>query len=143
MARGRKSGCGHRTVPHTADVRIEAWAPTREECLAEAVRAMVDSFADIRGVDPTATREVHLPAGEAADELTALLDEVVYRMDVAGEIPLRVRVSRHGTDLLARFAMADTTTAPQTGAVPKAVSLHELRFDRGSGGWTCAVTLDV
>jgi SHS2 domain-containing protein len=29
------------------------------------------------------------------------------------------------------------------GAVPKAVSLHELRFDGGPAGWSCGVTLDV
>jgi hypothetical protein len=29
---------GPRTVPHTGVLRIEAWAATREECLAEAVR---------------------------------------------------------------------------------------------------------
>ena len=33
-------------MPHTANVRIEAWAPTREECIAEAVRGLVDGFAD-------------------------------------------------------------------------------------------------
>ncbi|HEV8559398.1 MAG TPA: archease [Actinophytocola sp.] len=37
---------GHRAVPHTADIRIEAWAPTREACLGEAVAALVESFAD-------------------------------------------------------------------------------------------------
>jgi SHS2 domain-containing protein len=36
-------------MPHTADLRIEAWAPTREECLAEAVRSLVDSFAVVAG----------------------------------------------------------------------------------------------
>jgi SHS2 domain-containing protein len=31
------------------------------------------------------------------------------------------------------------------GAVPKAVSLHDLRFapDAGTGQWSCAVTIDV
>jgi SHS2 domain-containing protein len=43
---------GHRTVPHTADLRIEAWAATREECLAEAVRGLVGSFAAVAGVQP-------------------------------------------------------------------------------------------
>ena len=46
------AGRGHRTVPHTADLRIEAWAPTREECLAEAVRGLVDSFAVVAPQPP-------------------------------------------------------------------------------------------
>ena len=43
---------GHRTVPHTADLRIEAWAPTREECMAEAARGLVGSFAAVAGSPP-------------------------------------------------------------------------------------------
>ena len=38
---------GYRRVPHTADVRIEAWAPTREECVERAVVAMVDGFVEL------------------------------------------------------------------------------------------------
>ncbi|SCE66445.1 Archease protein family (MTH1598/TM1083) [Micromonospora haikouensis] len=43
------SGRGRRSVAHTADVRIEAWAPDREGCVAEAVAAMVETFADTTG----------------------------------------------------------------------------------------------
>ena len=43
---------GHRTVPHTADLRIEAWAVTCEECLAEALRGLVGSFAAVVGRQP-------------------------------------------------------------------------------------------
>ena len=38
-------GSGHRGVPHTADLRIEAWAPTGG-CLAGR-KGMVGSFADV------------------------------------------------------------------------------------------------
>jgi len=39
--------------------------------------------------------------------------------------------------------MADADALPVTGAAPKAVTLHGLRFDGGPDGWTCSVTLDV
>ncbi|HKI42920.1 MAG TPA: hypothetical protein VKA66_21670, partial [Mycobacterium sp.] len=28
---------GHLTVPHTADLRIEAWAPNRDGCIRQAM----------------------------------------------------------------------------------------------------------
>jgi hypothetical protein len=31
------SASGYRIVPHTADLRIEAWAPTRNGCIRQAV----------------------------------------------------------------------------------------------------------
>jgi SHS2 domain-containing protein len=44
-----QAGRGHWTMPHPADLRIEAWGPTREDCLAEAVLGLVDSFAVVAG----------------------------------------------------------------------------------------------
>ena len=51
------AGRGHRTVPHTADLRVEAWAPTREACLAEAVRGLVDRFAVVAAARTRHTAE--------------------------------------------------------------------------------------
>jgi SHS2 domain-containing protein len=40
-------------------------------------------------------------------------------------------------------AWGPTREACLPGAVPKAVTLHELRFARSEAGWSCAVTIDV
>jgi len=64
-------GQGHHTVPHTADLRVEAWAPTREECMAEAVRGLVDSFAVVAGHRPHRRAERHMRAGSDEDLLVA------------------------------------------------------------------------
>lgn len=131
-------------MPHTADVRIEAWAPTRERCLAEAVAALLDSFADTSGAQPTAAAEFQVEPGGDEDLLVGVLDEVIFRLDTEGELPLatEVRVTDDG-GLRVRWRTAGTDAVQLVGAVPKAVSLHGLRFDRDGDGWSCAVTLDV
>lgn len=139
----RKGAAGHRTVPHTADLRIEAWAPTAEQCVAEAVQAMVRSFADLTPTSPTVHREFVVRAGAMEERLVTVLDEVIYRMDSADEIPWAVAVRWEGSDLRVALAMADVSQATVIGAVPKAVSLHRLSFGRDDAGWHCAVTLDV
>ncbi|MEU4383400.1 archease [Micromonospora echinofusca] len=141
----RRPGRGHRRLPHTADVRIEAWAPTRQECVAEAVAALVDTFVDPAGARPGARREFHAPAGDGdADLLVGVLDEVIFRMETAGELPLHTAVADDGAGgLRVRWRTADTDAVELVGAVPKAVSLHGLRFGPDGGGWSCAVTLDV
>jgi SHS2 domain-containing protein len=139
------AGQGHRTVPHTADLRIEAWAPTREECLAEAVRGLVDSFVDAAGVRPRRTAGRHLAAGSDEDLLVAVIDEVIYRLDADGEVPVAVAVQRvgdGGIDLV--VSLADVDTVEIVGAAPKAASLHELRCAPDPAGqWACSVTVDV
>ncbi len=136
---------GHRTVPHTADLRVEAWAPTREECLAEAVRGLVESFADVGGARPRRSAERHLTAGPDEDLLVAVVDEVIYRLDADGEVPVSVEVRRvhdSGVDLVMSLAAVEAVEI--VGAAPKGASLHELRCEADSAGrWSCGVTVDV
>ena len=90
------NGSGYRSVPHTADLRIEAWAPTRDECIAQAVRGAVASFADISSAGPGRVRNRLLTADSGEDLLVAVLDEVIYLLDTAGEIPIDVVVESGG-----------------------------------------------
>lgn len=136
---------GHRTVPHTADLRIEAWAATREECLAEAVRGLVDSFADVSRGRPRRTAQRQVIAGTDEDLLAAVLDEVIYRMDADDEIPVAVTVRPAGDcGVHLILSLADMDSVDITGAGPKAVTLHELRCSAdASGRWSSSVTVDV
>jgi SHS2 domain-containing protein len=138
-----ETGSGHRAVPHTADVRVEAWAPTREQCIAEAVLGTVETFLDTSSVHPESSRRSRVAAHSDEDLLVAVLDEVIYYMDALGEVPVDVEVEPINGDVDIRFAMIDAAKLPQVGAVPKAVSWHELGLSPGPRGWSCSVTLDV
>ncbi len=136
---------GHRTVPHTADLRIEAWAETREECLAEAVRGLVGSFAVVAGRQPCRRDGCAVTARSDEDLLVAVVDEVIYRLDADGEIPVSVAVRpAPGDGVTVSFALVPVAAAEITGAVPKAASLYKLRCAPDAAGWwSCAVTVDV
>ncbi len=136
---------GHRSVPHTAGLRIEAWGPTREECLAEAVRGLVDSFTAVAGRMPRRRVRCHLTAESDEDLLVAVLDEVIYRLDADGEVPVAVAVRpAPGGGAVLFLVLVPVAETEITGAAPKAASLHELRFAPDPArGWSCAVTIDV
>src|SRR5690606_26023650 len=104
---------------------------------------MVGSFVDVSGAAEVTGREVPLPGADPAGQLVALLDEVIYRMDVDGHLPRRVSVESGRDGLMARLGMVDAAVLPTFGAVPKAVALHELSVAEDAGGWRCSVTLDV
>ncbi|HEX5597127.1 MAG TPA: archease [Micromonosporaceae bacterium] len=140
---GEHPPAGHRRVPHTADLRIEAWAPSRERCVAEAVTALVDSFTEMPPELPTTTVGFRAEPGTDEDLLVGVLDEVIFRMDTAGQLPADVEVTAADGGLDVQFRMVDTDRVELIGAVPKAVSLYELRFERREADWACAVTLDV
>jgi SHS2 domain-containing protein len=137
------TGVGYRSVPHTADIRIEAWAPTREQCLAEAVRALVAGFADTAASPATRTSEALIDPGTDEDLLLDLLNEVIYRLETEGMIPLAAEVEALPRGLRVRFEMTDADRAEPIGAAPKAVSLHDLRLTHDGGQWSCTATVDV
>ncbi|WP_329260994.1 archease [Actinoallomurus sp. NBC_01490] len=139
----REESAGHRIVPHTADLRIEAWAPTREQCIAEAVYAMVGAFTDLTSTVPAVRREFVVPAAPAQDQLVTVLNELIYRMDTDDEVPRAVEVRRKGADLQVLLAMADTARVTVIGAAPKAVTRRRLSFGPIDTGWRCIVTLDA
>ncbi|WP_031482240.1 archease [Streptomyces bicolor] len=139
----RSGGSGHRAVPHTADVRIEAWAVSRERCLVEAALGMVECFADVTAVRPTSVERVRFVEDSDEDLLTALLDEVVFRLDVDGRVPVDLEADTTDGDLDVRLALADLADVEVTGATPKGISWHGLHIGPGPYGWSCAVTVDV
>ncbi|WP_051826881.1 archease [Kitasatospora aureofaciens] len=79
-------------MPHTADLRLVAWAPTAEGCVHEAVHAVVEGFADTSGARPAGERTCAVTADSDEDLLVSVLEEVIYRMDVDGGIPLATEV---------------------------------------------------
>ena len=134
---------GHRTVPHTADLRIEAWAPTRDGCIRQAVLGAVESFLDTSSARPQQTRLCRLTGDSDDDLLVAALEEVIYLLDSTGQAPVDVNLSEADGAADMTLAMVNASVVPQVGAVPKAVSLNDLDLSKGKHGWRCSVTLDV
>jgi SHS2 domain-containing protein len=141
---------GHRTLPHTADLALEAWAPTMGQCIAEAVHALVESFADVRAAIPD--QAVTLTVEEAADEdlLVRVLNDVIYQLEVHGRVPVDISVTEPeedpagpGVRAEVRFATAPVGGTELTGAIPKAVTLHELSLTHTDDHWRCHVTVDI
>ncbi|WP_369197935.1 archease [Streptomyces djakartensis] len=139
----RPGECGHRAVPHLGDIRIEAWAACREHCLAEAVLAMVETFADVSGVRPTATGRVRLADASDDDLLAGLLDEIIRRLEEYGEIPVDVEADEADGGLDVRLAVAGVADVAITGRVPTAVAWEELRVGPDPYGWSCTVRVNA
>lgn len=135
---------GHASLPHTADVSIEAWAPSAEECYEEAVAAFVDIFADVTGASAGERRPFHVGPGSAERLLVLLLDEVLLAVDIEGLVPRAVHVERPGPGGLAGvFTLVPVDEATVVGSVAKGVSYEGLVFAGKDGRWRCQATVDV
>lgn len=135
-------GTGHRALPHTADLIVEAWAPSRTACLAEAVRALVDTFADVSTVEATERAPVDVAAGDDADIVVGLLEEVLYVLDVHDAVPVTVSVTESADGgLRGTLGLAPLARVSQTGPAPKGIAGTTLTAE--GAGWVCRATVDV
>lgn len=135
---------GHRVVPHTADIIIEAWGPSRVTCLEEAALALVDSFAHVEEVPVTELVPIDLESGGDEGLLVSLLEEIIYVVDVLGGVPVRATLSEteHG-GVAGSLDVAPAEALEIHGSLPKGVSFTDLEFARTGSLWRCRATIDV
>lgn len=134
---------GHRLLPHTADVMVEAWGPDLAACCEEAVAALAAVHLDVARAVVAGRRDAHLPPAPPDRLVLAALDEAIFLLDTADGVPVAAEV-RPAADggLDVTFQLADPATVEPTGAVPKAVS-SEVELDEGADGVRCRVVVDV
>ncbi|HSJ45399.1 MAG TPA: archease [Euzebyales bacterium] len=131
-------------MPHTADVIVEAWGPTRDACLRHAVLGLVATFADVGDVTASASVPRSFPADSGENLLVALLEEVLYLLDAEDRVPVDVAVTAAADGgLHGEFHVASAAAVDQRGAVPKAITHHGMELRRNAGAWRCRVTVDV
>jgi SHS2 domain-containing protein len=139
----RAGSRGHALRPHTADVVIEAWAPTASACYEEAVAAFLDAFVDTSGSTATTSTSFDIGPGRPEVLLVMLLEEVLVLVEVDELVPSASSVEARGERLLGTFSVVPAAAAEVTGSIPKGVSYQGLVFSPAAGGWRCRATVDV
>jgi SHS2 domain-containing protein len=141
---------GHRSVAHTADVGISAWAADLPALLEEAAAGLTDLLADIdRGAAPTAADEVTVEGRDLAGLVYAWLNELIGWAEVNAAAPVAVRVEQvletaDGWRLRARWAgvaYGDAGARPRLGV--KSATYHRLAVEPTDDGWQLTAYLDV
>lgn len=143
----RTGGRGHAVREHTADVLIEAWAPTRAACLEEALAAWVETFAEPSAGTPRRDGTVRLcweGAGADEDLLADLLEEAIARLDADGLVVTVARLGdRPDGSVTGELLAVPLDAVEVTGAAPKGVSRSGLELSRHDGGWAARAIIDV
>jgi SHS2 domain-containing protein len=133
---------GHRSVTHQSDIELEAWAPTCERCLTEAVDALADCFVVPPRPQPSELVEwTHLD-NDPENLLGYLLDWVVYHRRVFGRVPVTTDIERSSEwDL--RFETADIDGSAPTEHAPESIYVRGISVRSEPDGWHCQATLDI
>lgn len=140
-------GRGHRILPHTADVIVEAWGPDLAACVEEAITALISICVDVRPASIERTRSVRVGPGSYESVLLAALDEVIFSLDTSTDVPVGVGVSLLDGDaevhLDLEFQLAASASVEPAGAGPKAISRSGLNVESSPNEVQCTFLVDV
>jgi SHS2 domain-containing protein len=113
-------------------------------CLEAAVRGLVSTFADVTAVEATDSIEESFAESTDEDLLVAVLEQVIYLVEVVGVVPVTVDfVDEKAGRLAGSFAVAPLEAVEICGPAPKAIALSDLVFEERDNEWRCLVTIDV
>lgn len=136
---------GFRQLDHTADVRLEVWAPTVEDLFCEAARALFSLITDITKVVPREERKVEV-RGESTEELLVeWLNELLFYHDAEGLLFSEFAILRLNPGQLDASAQGEPFSPERHEILlpVKAVTYHGLKVQRKSGDFRCEIILDV
>jgi SHS2 domain-containing protein len=139
-------GLGHRRVLRAADVVVEAWADSREECLAEAVQALMECCVRVDDVVPDACVMIVLSGETDEALLVAVLDEVIHQIEANGRVTVDVSVDERTVaakgQVEVRLATVPVEAVERVGTAPATVAVHGVRFGCVDGVWRARLQLD-
>lgn len=137
------SPAGYRSLPHVADVILEAWGPSRAACLEAAVRGLVELFVDVGGRAPEAWDSFEVTAANDDDLLARVLEEVVFVVDARGRVPVVADLEDLDGGVRGSLGTVAIDAVEQTGALPKGVSRSGASLARVAGEWRAHAVVDV
>jgi len=131
-------------IPHTADVRIHARAPTLEGLFADAFEAlMLTEYGKDRKADGRTDR-VALASPDTESLLADFLSEVLYLSEVEGRVFSRARIAILGNDLTAELeGEAFDPSRHAAGTEVKGISYSGLSVTRDANGYMLDIIFDV
>jgi protein archease len=144
VGEGPRPPAGHRRSLQDRDCFIEAWGPDRVTCITEALRALVEEFAEVP--DPVTTDVLPLAAGpgEGEDALVSLIEEVIYALDVFSVVPVRFHLAEtEDRGIAGDMEVVPVEHASLVGPLPRAVSYRGLTMAEHPDGWWCRVPIEV
>lgn len=143
MAKGRRRGAAHQFEPHTGEVRLSLWAPTREALFAEAGRALAELMLGERAIPERRGPAVELEvcARDGAALLAEWLNELISRSEISKQVFTDFELDAVEATRARGRAWGVEPAALKTA--PKAATLHGLSLAPLGAGWGATVVLDV
>ena len=133
-------------IDHTADLGLDLDGPTPEAVLEAAQRGLIHVlFGEIPDLDADERRVVELAESDRAELLKAWCESLYEHLETDGFVTVECDVESADPDgfrAILRGARPPAETVARASEL-KAVTWHQLAFERSDGRWRARVIFDV
>jgi len=130
-------------LPHTADIKIEAHAPTKEMLFSEACNALMQIMYGKDRLAPD-TIELDVDAGDTESLLADFLSEVLFRSEVDGMVFSDADIHISGSHLHAIMHGEPFDQDRHAGGTEvKGISYSGMSVTRDTNGYMLEILFDV
>ena len=145
MAPGGAAMCPFRVLEHTADIGFEAFGRTREETFANAARALFSLVVDLSAIIPREEVTITTNGPEPEGLLVNWLSELLYLHDAEGWLFREFEFRRLEDDTVSSIARGEKfeRSRHHLKLLVKAITYHQLTFERTPEGWRAQVYVDI
>ncbi|MCU0691347.1 MAG: archease [Polyangiaceae bacterium] len=134
---------GHCALDHTADIALEAWAPSEPAVLLELARALMQVLTEGKPIDAAASRDLSVDALDPEDRVVRWINELCFLATSEGFLlaDADIRLRQDGLDATLRGAR-DAWDLIATEV--KSATYYDLRLARDEfGRYVARVVIDV
>ncbi|HET6580503.1 MAG TPA: archease [Methanoregula sp.] len=130
-------------IPHTADVKIHASAPTLEELFSETFKALMQVMYGTSRHGGT-TREIRIESTDTESLLADFLSEVLFVSEVEGLVFSEAGIRINGLSLVAELDGEPFDPARHSGGTEvKGISYSGLDILHDANGYMLDIIFDV
>lgn len=138
----RAAAVGYRVRFRDDRLVLDAWSPNRAECVAQAVRGLVEGVVR-SGVTAPCEQTVEWIRPESDPDLLAgALRRVITRLETCGQVPADIEIVEDAdggvTLVMVMVQVAEVNVLPVAAPVA-----DDVVFEHVGGGWRCHVIVDV
>jgi len=138
----------YRYLPHTADIKVEAWGNTLEEAFASSALALENTTVEIENVDQVEEREIFASGSDLYELLYNFLEKLIIDIDVDQMVYsyFKVNILKKDDEYYLTCMCKGEKLNPSKHHPKihiKAITYHEMEIIKENGRYIIRYVLDI
>ncbi len=135
----------YETLDHTADIAVRIRGDTAAQLFERAAFALFDTLVEINGVAESEEEQIAVEGADLAELMVSWLNQLLFLWESRLLLFKRFEVNGLSDTRLTARAWGETYDETRHTVLTeiKAATYHQLRVEKGPGGWHAQIVFDI